>query len=95
MLTRLAHWWLNRRTPTPLEVEFTDEHDDAGEDWPEPVGECICGRQVTGPDRHLVVAHGTDDDQLGIDGGGTAMSADFCPDHCPGGCHHGCAKIEA
>lgn len=83
MLTRLARWWLDRKTrretvPAP----------------PPMGGECVCGRVVHGEDWHLVVALADDDGDLGIDGQ-TAMSADFCPDHCPGGCRLGCVASEA
>lgn len=77
----LLVWWLTRT----IEVDETDV--------PGRTEQCECGRLISGPDLHLVVAGGDDDADLGIDtsgGGGTFMSAAFCPEHCPGGCRHGC-----
>lgn len=86
MLTRLARWWLRRsearrdRRKPPMR--------------PSLVGECICGKQVAGPNLHMVIAHSDDDADLGITDGGTAMSADFCAEHCPGGCVLGCVPSQ-
>jgi hypothetical protein len=82
MLTRLARWWLarkERRAPGPPPYVLR--------------GECCapgCGVALVDGQVHLVGARSTDDERLGIDTGGTAMSADFCAEHCPGGCQHGC-----
>jgi hypothetical protein len=61
---------------------------------PLPLGdaECECGRVVSGTARHIIGVRFTDDALLagGPVVGGTAMSADFCPEHCPGGCDKGC-----
>lgn len=84
MLTRLAHWWLARK--------------EARHAPPKPAvlaGECICGKELHGDDLHLVVALSRDDAALGIEGGRTAMSADFCAEHCPGGCSQSCVPSEA
>lgn len=83
VLTRVARWWLaraerRRRVAT----------------GPAMGGECVCGRVVFGEDWHLVVAESADDAALGIEGGQTAMSADFCAEHCPGGCRLGCVPSE-
>lgn len=82
MISRLARWWLARHDkpalpPTPAET----------------VGWCCapgCGAEVTGDDRHVVVAF--PDDDLGITEGATGMAAEYCPEHCPGGCNHGCEE---
>lgn len=82
MLSRLARWWLRRaeakreaRRP-PFKMTLP--------------GECICGKEVAGPNLHMVIALSDDDASLGIKDGQTAMSADFCAEHCPGGCTQGC-----
>jgi hypothetical protein len=85
MLTRLARWWLarkERRAPGPPPYVLR--------------GECCapgCGVALVDGQVHLVGARSTDDERLGIDTGGTAMSADFCAEHCPGGCVLGCADV--
>lgn len=83
MLTRLARWWLSRK-----------ERRESAPERPSLAGECICGRQLHGDDLHLVVALSSDDEALGIEGGRTAVSADFCAEHCPGGCLRGCVASE-
>lgn len=77
MLTRFARWWLARKERRQRRPAE---------------GECVCGRQVSGKHLHRVVALSSDDAALGIEGGGTAMSADFCREHCPGGCTRGCVS---
>jgi hypothetical protein len=56
--------------------------------------ECECGKQLHAGtrDHHVVAALFTDDAHLagGPVEGGTAMVADYCPEHCPGGCDKGC-----
>jgi hypothetical protein len=81
-LCRLGERVRTRLLPAP-------EPDEDPPEW-NPIGECICGRQVAGDDWHIIVAFQDDDEELGIQGG-TAMSADFCAEHCPGGCRQGCA----
>lgn len=88
MLSRLARWWLRRAEPVrpeddPLEPEY----------W-NPTGQCVCGKHVSGPDWHIVVAIMDDDEDIGATYGQTAMSADFCSEHCPGGCRLGCVSVE-
>lgn len=86
MLTRLARWWLNRRTrPSPVSEPALYV----------PWGECAavgCGVELHGDDIHVLVRMSEDDELLGIEGQ-TAVSADYCGEHCPGGCQHGCATI--
>lgn len=80
MLTRLARWWLARKDRRARRPAE---------------GECVCGKLVSGRKLHLVVALSSDDASLGIEGGRTAVSADFCADHCPGGCTRGCVSSQA
>lgn len=84
MLTGLARWWLDRAARR-----------DAKRARRSVSGECVCGKVVTGKDLHVVMARSTDDAALGIEGGMTAMSADFCKAHCPGGCQRGCPSVAA
>lgn len=63
---------------------------------PAPVGDrrhgwCeVCGLELHGPHLHEVTDAAVDDDGIlttgELMGGGTAMTAEFCPDHCPGTC---------
>ncbi|MGK2948994.1 MAG: hypothetical protein ACSLFP_10495 [Acidimicrobiales bacterium] len=74
-------WWL----PTP----------DVAEPVWVPRGECTspgCGIEVHGDDLHVIASVAEDDGEIGIEGGGSGMVADFCAEHCPGGCRSGCAR---
>lgn len=61
---------------------------------PQGTEECVCGRLVArgSLEHHLVVSIPGDDAALagGPVTGGSAVVADFCPEHCPGGCNQGC-----
>ena len=50
----------------------------------------VCGLELHGPHLHEVTDAAVDDDGIlttgELMGGGTAMTAEFCPDHCPGTC---------
>jgi hypothetical protein len=83
-----------RRADANHEAPLGDPFD-TGPQWaPVRAVECECGKQLHAGTRehHVVAALFTDDAHLagGPVEGGTAMVADYCPEHCPGGCDKGC-----
>lgn len=51
--------------------------------------DCLTCHQTLPVDQaHIVVAVPDDDDEASIGMGGTAMVAEYHPEHCPGGCQH-------